>query len=279
MAAIAMLLVVIALSLLITRSAAVLLELTGMSRDSARFQARAAYCGVGYSSRESEGIMEHPLRRRIISTLMLLGNAGTATVIATLILSFRNDEVADPAASRYRLLYRLLIVTAGLFGLYLFALSKWLDEKMSQFIQWALKKYSRLDLNDYLALLHLRQGYSVLEVKVHEGEWLNGSDLATLKLAREGVLVLGIRKPDGTYIGVPKGTSKVEAGDVLTLYGKLDRLEEINHRQVGLSGLFAHEVAVSERQREAEEVITHGQLVPPAQLVTPAQQATDRLES
>ena len=63
--------------------------MTGMSRDSARFQARAAYCGVGYASRESDGIIEHPVRRRIISSLMMLGNAGTATVVATLILVVR----------------------------------------------------------------------------------------------------------------------------------------------------------------------------------------------
>ena len=137
--------------------------------------------------------------------------------------------------------------------LYIFAHSKWVDAKMNQLIQWALKKYSRLDLNDYLALLHLQKGYSVLEVEVHEGEWLHGSDLATLKLAKEGVLVLGIRRPDGTYVGVPKGTSRVEAGDILTLYGKLDRLEELNHRRLGVSGLYAHEVAVNERMKETGE--------------------------
>ena len=238
MTALALLLLVISFSMFITRSAAVMLELTGMSRDSARFQSRAAYCGVGYSSRESEGIMEHPVRRRIISTLMLLGNAGTATVVATLVLSFRGGE---------HWLSRLTLLIVGLVVVYFFATSKWVDQKMSEFIHWALRKYTRLDLNDYTALLHLSQGYSVLEVEVQPGDWLGGNDLAQLKLPEEGVLVLGVRK-DADYIGTPTASTVVEAGDVLTLYGRLDRLEELNHRQTGRAGFYAHEVAVSEQK-------------------------------
>lgn len=244
MTAIALLLFVISFSMIITRCAAVMLELTGMSRDSARFQSRAAYCGVGYSNRESEGIINHPLRRRIISMLMLIGNAGTATVIATLILSFTGEE------SHPYLKLSLLVV--GLVTLYFVATSAWVDAKMTVFVQWAAKKYTKLDLSDYVALLNLSAGYSVLEVEVKEGDWLGGSDLAKLKLPMEGVLVLGVRQPDGTYIGVPPGDTRLSEGDVLTVYGQLDRLEEINHRQVGVAGLYAHEAAVSERAKVAD---------------------------
>ena len=236
MTALVLLLLVISFSMLITRSAAVMLELTGMSRDSARFQARAAYCGVGYSSRESEGIIEHPLRRRIISTLMLLGNAGTATVVATLVLSFRGTDHWG---------VRVQMLLLGLVVVYFVATSRWIDAKMHDFIHWALKKYSRLDLNDYLALLHLSQGYSVLEVDVQPNDWLAGNDLATLKLAKEGVLVLGVKKPMG-YVGAPGAATVVDAGDVLTLYGRLERLEELNHRKTGRAGLYAHTAAVEE---------------------------------
>ena len=220
-----------------------MLELTGMSRDSARFQARAAYCGVGYSNRESEGIVNHPLRRRIISTLMLLGNAGTATAVATLVLSFTGENTG----SRYFNLFLLVSGTASMFAI---SASKWVDGLMTEFVHWALKKYTRLDLSDYVSLLNLDAGYSVLEVEVRDGDWLGSSDLASLKLPREGVLVLGVLRTDGTYVGVPPGATRLEVGDVLTVYGKLDRLEELNHRQVGVAGFYAHEVAVSERARE-----------------------------
>lgn len=243
MTAIALLFFVISFSMIITRSAAVMLELTGMSRDSARFQSRAAYCGVGYSNRESEGIIDHPLRRRIISTLMLLGNAGTATAIATLILSFSGENTSHKGLN-------LALIFGGLITIYVISSSKWVDTQMTTFVQWALKKYSRLDLNDYVALLNLSAGYSVLEVEVREGDWLGNSDLATLRLPMEGVLVLGVRRNDGSYMGVPPGNTRLEAGDVLTVYGKLDRLEELNHRQAGVAGLYAHAAAITERKQE-----------------------------
>ncbi len=255
MTALALLLLVISFSMFITRTAAVMLELTGMSRDSARFQARAAYCGVGYSSRESEGIMEHPVRRRIVSTLMLLGNAGTATVVATLVLSFRGVDVnGDGQIDSW--LGRFCMLIIGLSTLYFVSSSKWVDDKLHQYIEWALEKYTGLDLHDYTALLHLVDGYSVLEVDVAPGLWMDGNSLAYLGLAKEGVLVLGVRRADGEYIGAPTGATTINAGDMLTVYGKLERLEELNHRRVGVAGLYAHQAAVDQHQQIAGEPVT-----------------------
>lgn len=246
MTAISLLLLVISFSLVITRSAAVMLELTGMSRDSARFQARAAYCGVGYSSKESDGVINHPLRRQIVSTLMLLGNAGTATVVATLVLSFT-------ALDSTQWQTKLALLFAGLIFLLVLANSSWVDRKMSQFIHSALRKFTKLDLNDYLALLHLSQGYSVLEVKVAAGDWLGGADLKTLNLPKEGVLVLGIQRVKGDYIGAPSGSVVVNVGDVLTMYGQLERLEELNRRRLGREGSDAHELAVDKQSRDRRQ--------------------------
>lgn len=91
MIAIFSLLVVLILSLLITRIATVALTLTGLSRESARFQARSAFTGVGFATHEAENVVNHPVRRRILMLLMLLGNAGIVTVIASMILAFVNQ--------------------------------------------------------------------------------------------------------------------------------------------------------------------------------------------
>ncbi|TWT47604.1 hypothetical protein [Botrimarina hoheduenensis] len=68
------LLVALTLSLLITRVAAMALMFTGLSREAAKFQARSAFTGVGYTTQESERTVNHPVRRRIIMALMLMGN-------------------------------------------------------------------------------------------------------------------------------------------------------------------------------------------------------------
>jgi hypothetical protein len=73
-------LLVLAISLTLTRIAAVALVHTGLGREAARFQARSAFTGVGFTTGEAEDVVNHPLRRRIVGWLMLVGNvvAGTS---------------------------------------------------------------------------------------------------------------------------------------------------------------------------------------------------------
>ncbi|WP_419193904.1 hypothetical protein [Novipirellula herctigrandis] len=43
-----------------------------MSKDLAQFQTLSAFTGAGFTTNESEDIVNHPLRRRIMMYLMLL---------------------------------------------------------------------------------------------------------------------------------------------------------------------------------------------------------------
>ena len=89
MAALVSVFAIVVLSLLITRFAVLVLVVTGLSRESARFQARSALTGSEFTTSESEAVVDHPVRRSVIMRLMLIGNAGIVTVIASLVLSFR----------------------------------------------------------------------------------------------------------------------------------------------------------------------------------------------
>ncbi|MBU0630609.1 MAG: hypothetical protein KKC80_06825 [Candidatus Margulisbacteria bacterium] len=54
-----------------------------MGRDQARFQSLSCFSGTGFTTQESELVTGHPQRRKIASYLMILGNAGLVTLIAT----------------------------------------------------------------------------------------------------------------------------------------------------------------------------------------------------
>jgi Trk-type K+ transport system membrane component len=82
MIAVVSVLFILAVSLLITRIATVALQLTGLSKANARFQARSAFTGVGYTTSEAEHTVNHPVRRRIVMLLMLLGNVGLVSVMS-----------------------------------------------------------------------------------------------------------------------------------------------------------------------------------------------------
>ena len=76
-------LVTLALSSSVMRIAAVV---TGLSREAAGFQARSAFTGVGFTTGESELIVRHPVRRRIVSMPMLLGGVGLVTAAASVVV-------------------------------------------------------------------------------------------------------------------------------------------------------------------------------------------------
>jgi len=56
-------LIVLALSLVLTRVATVALAMTGLSHEVAKFQARSAFTGTGFTTREAENVVDHPVRR------------------------------------------------------------------------------------------------------------------------------------------------------------------------------------------------------------------------
>lgn len=80
--------VVLSLSLIITRIATIALALTGLSEEAARFQARSAFTGTGFTTSEAEKVVNHPVRRRIIILLMVARSAGLVSIVISLVLSF-----------------------------------------------------------------------------------------------------------------------------------------------------------------------------------------------
>ena len=244
MIAAASVIAVVIVSLLITRVATVVLTLTGLSRESARFQARSALSGVGFTTSEAEGVVNHPVRRRVVMLLMLLGSAGIVTVVATLIISLGSADAGERTN-------RVAVVVAGLLVLWLLARSSWVDRRLSSLIAAILDRKTDLNARDYSALLHLSANYMVLEMAVRDGDWVAGRTLAELRLRDEGVLVLGLTRPGGTYTGAPRFDTRIQAGDTLLLYGRSERLAELDDRQSGASGDEVHEQAVEEHRERA----------------------------
>ncbi|REJ92653.1 MAG: potassium transporter TrkA [Planctomycetota bacterium] len=242
-------LIAVSLSLLITRVAAMSLMLTGLSREAARFQARSAFSGVGFTTGESESIVNHPVRRRIVMVLMLLGNAGIATVVATLMVSFVATAQAEES------LPGVLMLAGGFAVLWYVARSRWIERRMNRMISYALRRWARMEVRDYVAVLHLQSGYAVTEMQIEPTDWLAEKSLQELRLPDEGVLVLGIIRGDGKYVGAPVGETVLRSDDVLVLYGPIDRIEELDQRRAGRRGDEAHREAVMEHEEVVEEQV------------------------
>jgi Trk K+ transport system NAD-binding subunit len=231
------LLVVVGITLIVTRLAAMALTLTGMSHEAARFQARSALATVGFTTNEAEAVVNHPVRRRIIMALMLTGSIGVPTVIATVVVSLltttQTEHWWEPVG----------VLVTGLLCLTVLARSKWVEKHLNTVMSWALRKWTSIDVRDYISLLQLENGYAVTEMLLDPGDWLEGKRLNEAALAREGVLILAIFRQNGQYIGAPLASDTMNAGDILILYGQMDRLRELDQRTAA-TGDRAHEQAV-----------------------------------
>lgn len=243
MLAIVSLVVIIVVSMIVVRVATVALTLTGLSTPLARFQARSAFTSTGFTTTETEKVMRHPVRRRIIMILMVFGNAGFVTAISSLILSFMGAESSGGLWARIGVLALCLSL------LWMIAYSDWVDRRLSEIIQRTLQRWSDLEIRDYAGLLHLNGDYIVVELNVNTEDWLADAKLHDLKLADEGVLVLGIEKPDATYIGAPRGDTPLEANDTVLLYGKASVLRNLDERRTGAAGNWEHHKAVDDQKR------------------------------
>ena len=209
-------LIVIALvSLLLVRVATQALVLTGLSLDTAHFQAVSAFFGVGFTTREAELVMNHPVRRRIIRDLIIVGNIGLTSALATIIVSFvAFDDTAQ----------RLLLKVALLAGALVAVTLLWRIPVFRRALDWVigrtLARAGVVRALDYEVLLRAQDGFTIAECVLEPDHPLAGQTLAGIKLRNHGVVVLGIARADGTYLGVPHGDAQLLAGDVLTVYGR-----------------------------------------------------------
>ena len=253
MIAILTLLVVIVLSLLIVRVATVALTQTGISKDLARFEARSAFTGAGYTTLQSEQIVGHPVRRRIVMTLMLLGSAGHITVISSLILSVvsRHGEAVTG-----KLWFRIGALFLGLTILWVVGHSDFFDRQITRAIKWALARFTQLELIDYVGLLQLSGEYQVAELLVTDQSWLANNSLDKLRLTDENLLILGVHRPDGQYVGTPRRDFVLRADDNVIIYGPKSVIQDVDCRPCGDAGDQAH---VDSVQRQAVESLAEAE--------------------
>jgi len=201
------------LSLIAVRMGALALMMTGLSADAANFQSYSAFFGVGFTTSEAELVVNHPVRRRIIRDLILVGNLGLMSGAATVVVSFvQAEETTD-------LLLLLAVVLA--IGLFFRFLARWnfLRRVFDHVIRRTLKQAGLVRALDYEMLLRIQDGYCVSEVELMDGNMLAGKTLRESRPSDHGLILLGIQRENGEYLPTPGPEDRLELGDVVMVYG------------------------------------------------------------
>jgi len=213
-------LLAILISFLFVRGAAIALMMTGLEKKKARFQALSAFSGTGFTTKEAELVINHPVRRKIMTWLMIMGNAGVVTVIVTATSSFTTS-------SGFQLPINVLILILGIFLIYKLMTQRKIVKKWENFIEKKLIKYPAFEEASAEDLLHFLEGYGLVKKIIREDSPLVGCSISECKLNEKGALVLGIER-GMSWIPIPKASERMAIDDRLVVYGPNDVLKELS---------------------------------------------------
>ena len=219
MAYVGILLVTILISFIIVRIGGFALQLTGIEPDVARFQALSAFSGTGFTTTEAERVVRHRTRRRIVTILIILGNAGLFGIINTSVASF--TEVSD-----YEwFLIRLAIIIAGIVFLYNLIIKSRVG---TQILDWFRKPLmnriiSEAPTIDDIYLTERGWGISLIMVKRFSKNI--GLSLADVT-AEEDIVILAIDRA-GATLTKPDNTEQIMEGDRLLVYGNKQSMKRL----------------------------------------------------
>ncbi|GAB6180283.1 hypothetical protein JCM14036_16020 [Desulfotomaculum defluvii] len=198
---------------IIVEISAIALKMTGMDLHIARFQALSALVTVGYTTSESEQVVKHHVRRRLIMVLMILGYLGTATIVTALIELMRHPLTLIQAGTAIMIL--LLAVSI--------ASSRRIRIRLDKGIEKQLSRHRSLQKKTVEEVLHLDREYGVAEVVLERNNPLVGKRIVESKIRDQELFILAIDRK-GEFLHSPRGNQILLEGDKLIIYGKLKNI-------------------------------------------------------
>lgn len=221
MVAVVTLIVIAMVSLLAVRAGSTALMMTGLSWDAASFQSYSAFFGVGFTTSEAELVVNHPVRRRIIRDLILAGNVGLTSALATLVATL----IQNSSGVRPLLIVVSLVIGLGLL-LYLTKVS-WVQRAIDKTIQRTLEQTGLVRVMDYELLLRIQHGFVVSEVDIAETTPVVNKSLRQSRPWDHGVVILAVKTDGKANEGLPNANTVLRVGDVVTVYGEEHHIKRL----------------------------------------------------
>jgi hypothetical protein len=209
-------LVIILVYLLVCRVGAILLTMTGLDQPTAQFQALSALTGTGFTTRASEMIVGHEMRRRIAMVLMVIGNLGLVGGVVALINIFRSRG-AELNLVRAGALIALLAFIFWISG------KRKLWRKLNEWLEHFIEKRPLFRKSTAEELLSFHDNYSIVEITVQELDSNVGKALRDSDFRARNILILSIER-DGKMIPLPKPEEVIRTGDKLICYGDVESI-------------------------------------------------------
>jgi hypothetical protein len=213
--------IVLVISFIVVRIGAIAFQLTGLEWSLAKFQALSCFSGTGFTTKESELVVSNPQRRKIASVLIVLGNAGLVTLIATFANSIRPraEEKTLPWIS-------LVIIMAVIFIMYKLFTNIGFAGKVTNILRRFVMKKEIIKSVTAEELLIATGGYGVSRIIISPNSSIIDKTLIEANLRSQDITVLAITRNNETIPNPPANTV-FKFNDELICFGRLENIQSI----------------------------------------------------
>jgi hypothetical protein len=225
--------IILLVSFIVVRIGAIAFQLTGLEWSLAKFQALSCFTGTGFTTRESELVVSNLQRRKIASILMVLGNAGFVTMIATVANSLSpsvgRTRISLPFLKDFIPAYFLpwvnLAVIVILFWLiYKLFTSSGSAQGLTNFLRRFILKKEMIEPVTFEELLITTGGYGVSRITIHPDSPILHKTIMESRLRSQDITVLAIVRGHET-IPNPSADRTFMLNDELICFGKLENIQ------------------------------------------------------
>jgi len=198
----------------------IVLKLTGLELSKARFQVISILTHTGFTTRESELIVQHPTRRKIASVLMIVSYVAQITLITLLfnVITQATKNILSTVIALVVMVAFVVLVTQSK------KLSNWFDQITEKLLKNRIQKSA--SGNRIEQVLNLSPEFSIYELIVDTDSFVCEKKLSELKLKEHFIQILKIDR-GSEMIDFPQADTRLLAGDRLIVYGKIDSLTEM----------------------------------------------------
>lgn len=199
---------------LVIEVSVIMFNITGLEKPVSRYQVISMLTGTGFTTDESQLIIDHPIRRKISAFLILFGAFSLAVIISAITNMLSNDLR----------LTELLVINAVLLIILLIGKTPSLRNKLQGRFDYEMHK--NLDISELPIknALYLNENDVVTEVAIEEGSDLVGTEMLDLFEKEEDITLLFIKRGEINIRNTMHNES-IQAGDDLFLYGNKEEIE------------------------------------------------------
>jgi len=225
--------IVLVASFIIIRIGAIAFQLTGLEWSLAKFQALSCFSGTGFTTKEAELVTSHPQRRKIATILIILGNAGLVTMIATVASALNPQQALWARLSESFLPFsvppeivpwvNLIIIIVAVYVIYRVFTNKRFVRRLTNVLRTKIVKREFFKPVSFEELVMVTGGYGVTRIEVRQNSPILNKALAESDLRKNDITVLAITREDSTMPNPPAGT-KILLGDELISFGNLENI-------------------------------------------------------